>query len=161
MSATFTAPPLDFEVVRETWAKYELGDGSILKVKVTVTKVVKVSAAGQLPTTPPSPSTYNIDFQNTTVLLTNERGPPDTTVHSPQEIASHIIRDNIRFRTVEQDWNEYLTDDNARILVQPIVMRVAKTSFFNNKGEPIYYVEIQGNIQIRPPGGSTPALPLP
>jgi hypothetical protein len=155
MSATFIPPPLDFEQIREQWAKYELADASILKVKVIVTKVVKASAE-QLQATPSPSSTYNIDFQNIIILLTNERGPPDATMHSPQDILVHIIRDNIRFRTVEQDWNEYLTDDNARILIQPLVMRVAKSSFFNNKGEPIYYVETQATMQIRAPGTPLP-----
>lgn len=40
-----------------------------------------------------------------------------------------------------QDWNEYVADDGARVRIQPIVMRIAKTSTYSNRGEPIYLVE--------------------
>ncbi|MGD0328833.1 MAG: hypothetical protein ABSB40_00130 [Nitrososphaeria archaeon] len=150
--SVFIAPPLDFEQIREQWNKYELADGTFLKVKIVLTRVTRSAAQAGVNT----PSPISADFQHISIILTNERGQPDTTVRTPQDIASHIVRDNIRFRTVEQDWSEYLTDDNVRILIQPLVMRVAKTSLFNNKGEPIYHVEIQATVQIQPPDTSSP-----
>jgi hypothetical protein len=162
MSALVT-PPLDFEQIREQWSKYELNDRSVLKVKIVLTRVTKSPAPLLAGTTTAQPSPpqaqYSADFQHMVVILSNERGQPDSTTRTQEDVAAHIVRDNIRFRTVEQDWNEYLTDDNVRILIQPLVMRVAKTSLFNAKGEPIYHVEIQATIQIRPPGAPTPPLP--
>jgi hypothetical protein len=65
-----------------------------------------------------------------------------------------IPQDDIRFTTVSQDWNEYVDDNGARIRIQPIVIRVAKTRF-NARGEPHYSVEVQGTFQIRQPTPST------
>jgi hypothetical protein len=62
-----------------------------------------------------------------------------------------ITQDDIRFTTVSQDWNEYVDDNGTRIRIQPMIMRVAKTSRYDAKGFPLYYVDMQGTLQIRPP----------
>jgi hypothetical protein len=150
--STFIRPPLDFEVIREIWNKYELADNSILKVKIVLTSVRKGEVQQQQEATKPSAqSKYPFDFQVITVFLTGEHGQPDTKIYSPQELKASIIRDDISFRTVEQDWNEYLTDNNIRIKIQPLIMKVAKTSKFNSIGEPIYLVEQNITVQVKPP----------
>ena len=137
--STFVRPPLDFTVVREDWCRYDLADNSILKVKIIVTRTFRTQES------------YSVDFQHVIVVLTNERGTPDTHVYTPQELQASIIQDDIRFTTSSQDWNEYVTDDGTRIRIQPMVMRVAKTSRFDPKGVPQYMVEVQGTMQVRPP----------
>jgi hypothetical protein len=42
-------------------------------------------------------------------------------------------------------------DDICFTTVQPIVMRVAKTLKYDAKGFPVYLVEIQGAVRVRPP----------
>lgn len=146
--STFIPPPLDFDVVREIWNKYELADNSFLKVKVILTGIKKGQAGQQTQTT--SPTQYSFDFQQIVLVHTNEHGTPDPKVYSPQELQSFIIKDDIRFTTITQDWNEYLVDDGTRIKIQPMVVKVAKTSKFNNKGEPVYTVDLNVNVQVKP-----------
>lgn len=76
-------------------------------------------------------------------------------VYMVQKLQASIIQDDIRFTTISQDWNECIDDNGARIRIQPMVMRVAKTSRYNARGEPVYWVEIQPTIQIRQPTPST------
>lgn len=140
---TFVRPPLDFTVVREDWSRYDLADNAILKVKIVLKKVRKTQQGQQ--------ASYSIDLQPISVVLTNEHGTPDTSVHSPQELKASITQDDIRFTTVSQDWNEYVVDDGTRIKIQPIVMRVSKTSKFDKFGDPIYLIDTQGTVQIQPP----------
>ena len=140
---TFIPPPLDFIVRKEDWCRYDLSDGAILKVKIILTKIHKVGKQ------------YSADFQIMYVVLTNEIGTPDTTMHTPQQLQASIQKE-IGFTTTAQDWNEYVSDDGARIKIQPMLARVDKTSKFNGKGEPIYLNNIQGNIQITPPPASSP-----
>jgi len=150
--STFLQPPLDFEVVREIWNKYELlGDNSILKVKVVLTRVRKGNVPQQEEAQSSAGQRYSVDFQQINVVLTGERGQPDTRKYTPQELQASIIKDDIRFRTVEQDWNEYVADDNTRIKIQPVIMKVAKSSKFDGKGDPIYSIELSLNLQVKPP----------
>lgn len=133
-----TVPPLDFTVVREDWNRYDLADNSILKVKVILTKIHR------------NGTQYSVDFNHLFVVLTNERGEVDMTVYSSQQLLDSITQD-IRYTTTAQDWNEYVVDDGTRVRIQPMVTRVARTSRFDRHGEPIYWVETQGNVRIQRP----------
>lgn len=143
--STFIRPPLDFTVVREDWNRYDLSDNSILKVKIILKKIKKENA------------NMGIDLQPITVVLTNERGTPDTRVYSPQELQASIIQNEVRFVTVSQDWNEYVVDDGTRIKIQPMIMKVSKTSKFDAHGEPTYLVDTQATVQIQPPRSQLPS----
>jgi hypothetical protein len=66
-----------------------------------------------------------------------------------------ITNDDIHFTTVSQDWNEYVDDNSTSIRIQLIVMRVAKTLKYDAKGFPVYLVEMQGAVRVRPPSPTT------
>ena len=57
-----------------------------------------------------------------------------------------------------QEWNEYITDDGAKIRLQPLLLRVNKTSKFDAKGQPVYTTEMNINIDVKPPGTSRSSL---
>ena len=135
---SFTRSPLDFMVSREDWCRYDLSDNAILKVKVVLTKVYKNQ--GQL----------MCEIHPIHVILTNERGNPDPKNYSVEELKASIIS-NIQFSTIIQDWNEYVVDDGTSIKIQPLVLRIAKTSKFDSNGFPKYVCEIQGNMKMDPP----------
>lgn len=135
--ADLVRPPLDFIVTREDWCRYNLSDNAILKVKVVLTRVYR--RQGQL---------YS-DFQPIYVILTNERGAPDSNIQSLHELQSSIVR-KVSFSTITQDWNEYVVDDGTTIRIQPIVTKVVKTSKFDPKGFPIYLCDIRGNMDTEP-----------
>jgi len=143
--STFIRPPLDFTVVREDWSRYDLSDNTILKVKI-VLKMIKKRSAG-----------LDIDLQPITVVLTNEQGTPDTRMYSPQELKAAIIQNEIRFVTVSQDWNEYVVDDGTRIRIQPMILRVSKTTKFDNHGIPTYMVDTQATVQVQPTRSELPS----
>jgi hypothetical protein len=76
--SSFVAPPLDFTVVKEDWSRYDIVDNAILKVKTVLTRVFK------------NQSNYSVDFQNIVVLLTRERGTPDTHFYTPTELQAAV-----------------------------------------------------------------------
>jgi hypothetical protein len=145
-------PPLDFEVVKEIWNRYELADNTVLKVKVILTAVRKADPSQA--SEPNAKGGYTMDFQNVIVLLSNERGLPDPRVYPPQELQAATVKEDIRYTTMSQEWNEYMTDDGAKIRLQPLLLRVNKTSKFDAKGQPIYTSEMNINIDVKPPGSS-------
>ena len=123
----------------EDWSRYDLSDNSILKIKTILTRVFKNQA------------TYTIDFQNIVAILTNERGNINSRPHSASDLQNSIIQEDVRYTTITQDWNEYVVDDGTRIKIQPLLMNVSKTSLFDSSGIPIYLVNSQATVQIRPP----------
>ena len=135
---SFTRPPLDFTVLREDWCRYDLSDGAILKVKVVLTKVYKNQ--GRL----------MCEIHPIYVILTNEIGVPDSKTYSVEDLRSAIIS-HIGFTTIIQDWNEYEVDDGTTIKIQPLVLKIIKTSKFDSKGFPKYICDIQGNMKMDPP----------
>ena len=136
---------LDFDVVREPWNKYELQDGSILKIKVVLTKVIKRVVGQDL--------TYDFETQNiiVTLVLDDLKGQPDTKSYSLQELQTAIVKDYIRYNTISEEWNEYVTDDGTRIRIKATLTSVARTSKYNKNGEPIYLVEVGAMAQVIPP----------
>jgi len=149
----FVSPAMDFDVVKEHWNKYQLSDGCLLKIKIVMTNVTRATGQSKA-----EKQNYTFDVQNITVALTNERGPSDANNYGPAELARSIAKDDMRFTTVAQDWNEYVVDDGARIRIQPILLKVSKTTKFNNKGVPVYTTDINMNVQIKPPGSQLPDL---
>ena len=139
---SFLRSPLDFTVSREDWCRYNLSDNSILKVKLIATKIRKKNAD------------YNIDVQSIIVVLSNERGQPDSKVYTPIELQRSITHD-VRYTIITQDWNEYIVDDGANIKVQPMVTKVSKTSKFDLYGDPVYLVNVQGNVVVERPKSSS------
>lgn len=138
VSARPPTPPLDFIIRREDWCRYDLSDNAILKVKLGLTRVIKQGTQ------------FTTDFQHAIVVLTNERGAPNNTTYTNDQILAAVTND-VRYSTVTQDWNEYVADDGTRIRIQPMIMRVAKTSLFDARGIPHYWVDMQGNVNITPP----------
>ena len=137
-------PILDFDVVREPWNTYELVDGVKVKIKVIITKIRKIQ-------TDEKTSNYNFDVQQLAVALSEERGPPDTKIYTPQDLQEATVKNDIRYTTVSEEWNEYVSDDGARLRIKATLSRVSKTSKFDRNGEPIYFTETGILTQVRPP----------
>lgn len=90
--------PIDFDVVREPWQKYELHDNTIVKTKLAITKIYKKLDENGKPN-------YTIDAQNLTALLapSESRGPPDTNSYTPQQYEQSIIQDDVKYSTLSEE----------------------------------------------------------
>lgn len=138
---------LDFDVVKEPWNKYELADGTIVKIKAVVMRVRKQQTTEAGKTT----VNYNFDLQTLAVSISEEKGAPDTRVYTPADLQGAVVKSDIRYTTVSEEWNEYVTDDGARIRLKVTLTRVSKTSLFDKNGDPIYVVENGVLANVRPP----------
>lgn len=137
-------PVKDFDVVREPWNKYELQDGTVIKTKTVVTRIaVKKIDDKQAQVT--------YDMQGLTAVLTDEQGPASNKVYTQEEVQKAIVKDDVRYTTMSEEWNEYVTDDGTRLRLKSTVSRIAKTSLFDKNGSPIYWVEQNQLAQVKPP----------
>lgn len=143
--STDRGKPVDFDIIDEPWLKYQLQDNTVLKTRYLLTRLYKKMQDGK--------ATYNFDGQTMTIALVPSDliGPKDNARYSPQELSNSVIRDEVNYKTISEDWNEYYAYDGAKVRLKMTVTGVKKTSKFDNNGEPIYLVENNAMVQVRPP----------
>lgn len=141
-----TKTELNFEIIREPWNSYELDDGPNLKTRLILKRVYRKMEEDK--------PGYDVDAQNLTVLthVPNDlKGKSSKKKLSPKEIQAAVIRDDVRYTTLREEWNEYIVEDGARIRLKLTVMNVGKTSQFDQNGDPIYLVNTSVIANIKPP----------
>jgi hypothetical protein len=138
---------LDYDVVREPWNRYELDGGPILKIKYILVGLSKRPQEG-------APDNYAVKGHNVVDVShvpIGMRGRPADRKYSPQETQSAITNDDVRYSTLNEEWNEYRAEDGAKIRIKISVISVALTSLFNMDGAPIYHVGSSVMVNVRPP----------
>lgn len=138
---------LDFDVIREPWSKYQLLDGTKLGVKVIAVRIIKLVSDEKK-------VSYSLETQlihRTYKIPERLRGKPAEQRPSRKELESSIVEDDIRYDTLSEEWNEYMTEDGAKVRIKNTVSRISRTNKYNKNGEPIYLVSGAGMVNITPP----------
>jgi hypothetical protein len=136
---------LDFEVIKEPWNKYNLTDGSNLKLRYVLTKVRRKMAEKSKPS-------YALKSQNVVESYNvpiNLLGPPAKVPLSPDELKS-AAKQEIGFTTLFEEWAEYLVEDGTRIRVKVSLLEVFRTEKTNPDGEPIYIANHSMTLTVKP-----------
>jgi hypothetical protein len=100
-----------------------------------------------------------MDAQNTVVVynvLIPLRDEPSSARYTSQVLQQNIDEE-VRYTTIEEEWNEYITEQGGRIRIKLTVMGGACTTFKDRKGGPIYFVETSQIVQGQRPGTATTA----
>lgn len=148
---------LDFKILREDWNIYELADGSILKVRFVLRKVIRTKAFN-----PDGEPLYAFGSQNFLAPKSPKKlmGPP--TSPPPTEEQIHTSEKvEVDFRTKTENWNEYVVEDGAKARIKLVVTKVERTNFFDQMGYPVYgvssnivtSVSVPKSLRKRPPKG--------
>jgi len=146
MKNTTEIKDIDFRVVNEDWSYFKLKDGTILKVRSNIVKIVKVGV---------EPSTgypkYDIEFRNAVAakvpkeLMKEPSGKP--VAIEPRDIKHEEF--DMEFNAPEdikikrENWQKYELEDGYDLYVKPHVLKVIRTKKYNKYGEPIYIVNVQ------------------
>lgn len=143
--STNSGKSIDFDVIRETWNKYELNDNTIIKTKYVLTKLTKILKDKKV--------NYAIGGQTITVILpaVESRGPPDTTQYTGDDYKKAIIQDDVKYNTIAEEWYEYIVDDGTKLKLKMTVTGISKTSKFDKNGEPVYIVNSAFIINVKLP----------
>ena len=140
---------VDFKVLREDWSDYRLADGTILKARLVVTKVVRTDEHD------PATGEPLYVFSRATALSTicgkELKGPP-SSMPSPQEMKASIT-EVVDFESTEkaEKWNVYSLADGSELRVKLEVTKVSKTSLFDDMGDPVYFVVSENIVRVRSP----------
>ena len=135
--------PLDFEIIKEPWNKYQLVDNSKLKTRAILKKVERVTKSDKM--------SFNMDIQNLTVIYANPelKGVPNPKPISKEKLIKSIDKSDMRYDTLAQEFNEYLLDDGTKVKIFTNVTSVSRTTLKDDKGDPIYRIQTKNNIEIK------------
>ena len=136
---------LDFEVIKESWNKYSLQDGTKFKVRSILQAVWIEQERGK--------TKHNVEVGNLQVWLcdTTVQGKPSTKQHTSKQLAENVEVKQCLYTTIQYEPSEYALDDGSRIVLHETLVSIARTSLFNNVGDRIYIVTSTGQMNLAPP----------
>lgn len=137
---------LDYEVIKEPWNKYNLIDGSNLKVRYTLLKVRRTMPQQGKPNYSIK-SRIDVEAYN---VPENLRGPPAKAPVPPEEL-NKAKKQEVGFSTLFEEWAEYLVEDATRIRAKVSLVEVFRSERSNPEGEPIYIANHSVSITVKPP----------
>lgn len=128
---------LNFEPVNEEWSEYKLEDGSIIKLKFVLIKILKENDSFAL-------NSSNIIgvYPSQDLIAT-----PSHEVYSPQELEQSIDIKDVNFEVIKEIGSVYKLEDGSELSVKPVLVLVSRSSKHDQHGEPIYLVQSQQIIK--------------
>jgi len=138
--------PIDFDITSEPWNKYEISkDQSILKTRYILKTVHRRMVDNK--------ARYTGDGQLISVIMVPDklRGTPDKRIYPPEQLVKAVVEDDMRYKTLSEEWNEYELHDGARIRLKATVTTISKTSKRDVNGDPIYSIGNNVMIQVKAP----------
>ncbi len=120
---------IDFEVVKEDFTRYQVVDGTLLKIKICVLKILESSDRGL--------GGYPM-FGFVTSNMLNATVPARLRSSPTEPAATKGGVEEIEFKLQEDVWQEYKTVDGFLVRIKPVVTKIFKHGKHNAFGEPIY-----------------------
>ena len=143
---------LDFEVRQEVWNIYELEDGSTVRLRTILVKVLK--------TRKPPPGVplgskgmgLNLSLQNLLAVKSPLRLRGEPTKPISQRAMLKLPKTEVKFNPFFEDWNIYLLKDGTELRVKVNVSSIERVEGkFDKFGNPMYNVQSVPAITAKPP----------
>lgn len=128
-----------FTIVQEKWCSYDVGDGSILRTKLTLQKIVKPA---DIPLEKVPALNFNTHAHLIIYTKLSKKGTPETKKLTPEFLQESIVED-IDPKPLQTFQNEYLLKNGTTIKLNLMLTRVAKTDIFSADGCPVFMVNTQ------------------
>jgi len=131
--------PVEFRTINEGWSMYELADGSVLRGRIIVLKIMKLG-----------PHEYGFKASSVFAVDPPEKlkGPPSGERFSPEELEKSIVEEDIEFKTIKEEWNVFKVNDEM-LFVKLVISKVSRTDKYDGDGDPIYLINSQPIIKIK------------
>lgn len=135
---------LGFEIIKEPWNKYQISDNSVLRTRTILKKVERKIEGEKI--------SFSMDAQTLTVVDADDtlKGPPSKKINTKEELMKSIEKEDMRYDTLSQEFNEYQLDDGTKIKIFTHVSKISRTNLKDAKGDPIYSVASSSTIEIKP-----------
>lgn len=124
--------PIDFEVLKETWCKYQVSDGTKINMREVLLAVRRVVVDG-IPR-------YSVKTDTQTTLLCDPklRGKPAQRAPAMEELSRAVEQHDMRYDTISADHSSYLLDDRTKIKINVTLVDVSRTTLYDPLGDRIY-----------------------
>ncbi|MEM0075076.1 MAG: hypothetical protein QXG05_02100 [Nitrososphaerota archaeon] len=139
---------VEFVPVQEPWNTYLLEDGTKLKIRLIVLRIIAVGAD----------SSGNPKFTFGNQVLAVARAPTQLKgVHDPKRDYSHssiaksVVLDNIPFKAEGESWNVYDLPDGSQIRAKVSLIKVARTDLYEEQGDPVYLTSTRIEVEYSSP----------
>lgn len=124
---------IDFKIITENFSLYKLDDGSLLKAKIVLVRLIREKED------PDGNPLFG--FIATNVLGVIPPKEPDMDILKKQD-------EDVGFKIEREEWNEYKVDDTIKVMIKPVLVQVMRTGNLDPRGDPIYNVNIQPIMRI-------------
>lgn len=126
---------LQFKVIDEPWNEYKLEDGSILRIRLIMSGLMKED--GQ---------TYAIQVSKVFNVIPNEQyvGIASPPLKESERIDDFIEAEDLKILSRTDNWNEYeVPPENLKLNVKGELVSVSRTSRHDDRGIPVYSADVQ------------------
>ena len=136
---------IDFEIIKESWNKYSLQDGTKFKDR-SILKLIWVEQEKEQ-------TKHNVEVTQNQVWLCDPmiQGEPSTQQYTSKQLEASIEAKRCPYTTIQYEPSEYILDDDTRIVLHNTLVNIARTSLFNHIGNRIYVVTSTAQMSVTPP----------
>jgi len=134
---------IDFVAESEPWNYYELEDKTIIKTRFILIKVV---LEGVDEANNPMYS-FNSDIVMGALVPDELKGEPSQKPYTPKE-KMDAVEKVVTFKAKKEDWNRYKLSDGNIVEVKTVLVKVARTTLFDSRGDRVYLVNTQPLIKV-------------
>lgn len=123
---------VDFKTSKEDWNKYELEDGTILKLKIVLMRIVQeIDPSGN--------KEYNFGWSNV------------ISVTSPKELVGkiQIPIEDMKFEKIQEVPNEYVLASGEKLSLVPHITMISRANTLDQRGEPVYNIQIVPALKLK------------
>lgn len=126
---------LQFETIDEPWNTYNLEDGSILRIRIILSGLLKEDG-----------DVFYLRTTNVFNVVPNVKyvGVPSPPLKSNEKLDNYIEADDLKILEKTDKWNEYnVPSENITLSVRGELVSVSRTSRHDDRGIPIYSTNVQ------------------
>jgi hypothetical protein len=124
---------VDLKILHEGYSEYSLEDGTIIRARAVLLKVIKENNNLKL-----NERTFAVSFSPKSM-----KGSASPSILPPDEIVKSIKKQNMEFESLGENWNEYELSTGETIKMKALLVGASLTSTYDENGDPIYAVQIQ------------------
>jgi hypothetical protein len=127
---------VDFKTIEEGYSEYTLKNGTIIRARAILLKVIKEG----------SEFTLNERSFASSFSPPNLKAPEGTAGLSLEELVKvplSIIESDLDIISAKEDWNKYELSTGERVDTRAVLVSTSLTDKYDESGDPVYQIQIQ------------------
>jgi len=126
----------DFKTIREEWSEYSLDDGTIIRTRSLLLKIIKEDL------------NFKFDERSFATSFSPKelKGTAGSSKISPDEMekmVKSLKKEDINVIISKEHWNEYELSTGDKIYSKAVLVSASLTDRYDAIGDPIYAVQLQ------------------